>query len=463
MTTAISDLLPSVTASRTYWYLIEALLEGTGAMRELRRKFMPQRTLESDEDYNGRLAVATLYPAFTQTLRAMTGRVFAKPLTIGEDVPGWIQEEVLPDMDMQGQNVHVFARKWFAEALAFGLSHVLVDSPVAPGVATQADQKAAGARPYCIPIHPRRILGWKTNDAGELTQVRIMFQREEEEGEFGTTFVEQIRVYELDRVRTFEKAECGWVLVEEIPNAFGAIPLVTFYTGRTQFMHAIPPLLELAFLNAKHWAIQSSNDALVDTASVPILAMTGVNEGDQVVIGAKHAVRLPLNATMQYVEHTGAAINAGRDSIKALEEAMKQAGARLVETQANTAKTASQVDEEASRDNSSLGAMVRDFEDTLANLLDMIARWRGVGSGGKIALQANLDPDPTPANTLTALIALRNAGALSDETLFSEGQRRGLIASDIEWEDEAARIAAQGMPPAEPPPPGQGGAPPPAA
>lgn len=446
---SVADIHPSILAERQYWPMIEALLDGTGAMRAAGKTYLPQRPLEADADYMARLRTATLYPAFSQTVRAMVGRVFAKPLSLGEDVPAWIADDVLPDIDRQGSSVHVFARHWFADALAFGLSHALVDSPNAAGVVTQADQSAAGLRPYVIPIHPRRILGWQTDGAGQLVQVRILFAREQSEGEFGTGFVEQVRVYELDRVRTFEKAtgQSAWGVVEDLPNRLGVIPLITFYTGRTAFMHARPPLLELGFLNAKHWAMQSSNDALVDTASVPILAISGVQEGDDVIIGAKHAVRLPPGAAIQYVEHSGAAIAAGRDSIKALEDAMKQAGARLVEPRAMHNKTATQVADESARDNSDLGAMVRDFEDAMANLLDTIARWRGEVEGGTVELRPNLDPDIQPANTLQALIALRAAGGLSDETLFGTAQSLGLVSGDIAWADEAARIAAQGMPP----------------
>jgi len=426
------------------WALIDALLGGTRGMRAAGETYLPKRPLETQEDYTARLGMATLFPALSETVSTMTGRIFARPLIVDDNVPAWIADDVLPDIDRQGRNLHVFARDWFAQALSYGLSFCLVESPRADGIRTRAQQRAAKVRPYVIQIEPHRILGWRTDADGNLSQVRIRFTREEADGEFGTRSIEQIRVYEIGRVRTYEKSKGDWIIVDDVAMPLARIPLITFYTHRTGLMTATPPLRELAFLNAKHWRMQSGNDTLVDTASVPILAVSGVQEGDDIVIGAKHAVRLPIGAQMQYVEHTGAAIGSGREALDSLEDAMRQAGAKLLQP-AESTKTATQASEEAARENSALGAMCEDFEDTVHDLLDLIAEWRGEASGGTVQAQPNLDVDPSPADTMAVLLNLRNAGALSDATLFAEAKRRNLVADDVDWEIEQERIAVQGL------------------
>lgn len=442
--TTVSEQSPAAAAMTADRALIDALQGGTRGMREAGETYLPKRPLESSEDYKARLGMATLFPALSETIAAMTGRVFARPLVIGDNVPAWMAMDVLPDIDRQGRNLHVFARDWFAQALGYGISHCLVESPRALGVRTQADQRRANVRPYAIQIAPQRILGWRTDADGVLTQVRIRFERDEHDGEFGARTIDQIRVYEIGRVRTYEKVKDSWVVVDDVPLPLARIPLVTLYTNRTGMLTATPPLRELAFLNAKHWRMQSGNDTLVDTASVPILAVSGVQEGDNIVIGAKHAVRLPPGGSLQYVEHTGAAIGAGREALRALEDAMRQAGAKLVQPDKAT-KTATQASEEAARENSALGAMTQVFEDTLNDLLDLLAEWRGEDDGGTVQAQPNLDVDPSPNESMNVLLALRNGGALSDSTLFAETKRRGLVAEDVDWEDERERIAAQGM------------------
>lgn len=431
----------AVQAMMEDWELIDAVHGGTRTMRDAARTYLPQRPLEEGADYRDRLKMATLFPALRETVSAMTGRVFADPLMLPDDMPAWIKDGIAANIDMQDRNLHVFAREWFRSGLLYGLSHVLIEAPRS-SARTRAEELSAGLRPYAILIEPRRVLGWRAV-GGTLVQLRVAFEREEPAGEFGVRKVKQVRVYEPNRVRVYELGERDWVPVDDIRTGFSQIPIATFYTGRTGLMTATPPLLDLAFLNAKHWAMQSANDQLIDTASVPILAMYGVQDGDTVVIGAKHAVRLPADARMTYVEHTGAAIGAGRTALDAVKDEMRQAGAKLLQPGSGT-KTATQASEDAARENSALAAMAQDFEDSLDAMLDLIAATRGEATAGSgVTVNANLDPDFAPAETMQALFAMRNAGALSDARLFAEAQRRGIVDDSVDWEDEQTRIAEQ--------------------
>jgi hypothetical protein len=430
------------------WGLVEALMGGTPKMREAGKKYLPAFALETDEPYKNRLGVATLFPAFADTLGVMGGRVFAEDMEIGDTVPAWIKTEVLDDVDKTGRNIHVFCREWFIYALAFGLSHVLVESPIVEGTRTMEQQKKEKLRPYLIHVKPQQVLGWKEKD-GKLSQLRLMFSKTEDdaESEFHTNDVNEVRVYDLldnetVQVRVFEKVDEEWaeVSLTVLDAKIKAIPFLTYYTKREGFMVASPPLRELAYLNAKHWVKQSSADALIATASVPILVVSGVDSDTEIVIGSKHAVVLPnKDAKMGYVEHTGAAIAAGHGDLDSLKDEMRMSGAKLLLPQTGT-KTAAQANEEADRENSALGAMVKDLQDTIIAMLDVIAAWRGEESGGDIEVRANLENDTTPLESMTVLSTMADRGQLSTETLFNEAQRRKIISPEIEWADEQARI-----------------------
>jgi hypothetical protein len=263
--------------------------------------------------------------------------------------------------------------------------------------------------------------------------------------------IEQIRVYDLAGgsvgVRVFEEtSKDSWTVTEETAIDLPSIPFVTLYTNRAGRLCAVPPMRELAYLNAKHWRIQSSNDTLIETASVPILVVIGADDAT-LTIGAKSAVKLPHEADMKFVEHSGAAIKAGKESLDGLVEEMRQVGAKLLAPQAagpsgTNTKTATQVSEEAARDNSQLGAMALQLEDTLAELLDVIASFRGESKGGTVKVQANLDPDMDPDSTMTTLMSMESASMLSRQTVFERAQDLGLIAEDLKWEDEQERIKA---------------------
>lgn len=429
------------------WRIIDALMGGTRAMREAGELYLPRRPAEEPEDYKRRLSLSTLFPALSETVGNLTGRAFASPLTY-DGVPEWVESEVLPDVDLEDRNLTAFAGEWFRRGLALGVMHVLVDAPtVRDGDGrpmTREQQRAARLRPYAVLVHPRRVLGWQ-QDRGVLTQLRVAFVRQESNGAWGTRDVEQVRVFEPGLVRVFEQTGEAkeWAEVEVIETDLDRIPLATFYTGRTGFMTAAPPLRELAHLNLKYWRLESAKDDLMEVASVPILALIGADGDDKLVVGGRYAVRLPRDGDLRFVEHSGAAIKAGRDNLGDLRDAMRQARAKLLETGAMVTKTASQSREDAAVVNSPLAQMVADFEDSMAQALDLIAEYRGAGPGGRVKLGANLQPD-LGADTMPALIQMANRGALSNATLFAEAQRRGMIRDDLSWQDEAELIGAEG-------------------
>jgi len=394
----------------------------------------------------------------------MTGRVFAEPVKVNEDVPKWIVDEVLNNVDMMDHDVQVFMRQWFMKAFDKGHACVLVESPKAAGVKTQADQKAAGARPYGIILGPERILGWKTNPDGSLRQLRVTFEREEDDGDYGTTCIPQVRVYEMrngkvavdvyEEQKTDDPMKKQWKIVAEQSSVIDlpAIPVVTFYTRQTGFMTSEPPLLQLAYLNIQHWQVKSHLDSLLNVAMIPILVMLGVDETDKIVIGERYAIKLPAaGSDMKYVEHTGKAIESGQKRLEEIKTEMRDAGAKLLTpgtgrssgssaSKTGAAMTATEASEQAASDNSLLGMMVEDFKDAMESFLDIVASYRSETDGGTVEPQPNLDPDQQPIESGTFLLSMANSGKLSSSTLFDEIQKRGMISEDLTWDEEEIKI-----------------------
>lgn len=455
MTNTVATPNAAYNAMLPDWELAAALKGGTRAMREAGTKYLRKRLLEEAEDYEARLCMATLYAAFTDTVSYMVGRVFADPL-ITDDIVPWIKEEVVDDVDRGGSDITNFAAQVLDAAMSDGVTYVLVDAPPMAEGATLADQKAAGARPYWTHIDARRVIGWATDSAGKLVQLRITYEDERyDPTTFATTCVKQVRVFQIDegadkvRVRIFERkvaTERGkpdeWVeqVGDERTIDVPEIPLVPFYTGRTGFMTARSPLIELAELNIKHWRLQSSNDDLVEVAQVPILTAIGIDKKDKIVIGSRTAINLPKGAELKYVEHTGKAIEAGRTAVKDLEQQMRDMGAQLLKPKDGPAKTATESGEDAERENSDLGRIVRDTEDSLNNVLRVTALFRSVDDGGSVKAQPNLDPAIMPVESMNVLIQMADKGYLSPPTLFEEGKRRGLLRAELEWEEEQTLI-----------------------
>lgn len=445
-----SKTLPAVDAMRKDWAIIDVLMGGTRAIRDSGKKFLPQWPREESEAYQARLVVSTLLPALSETVQNMTGRVFSDPISFADDVPKPI-EEMAEDFDLQGNNLQVWAQSVFSTGLSHGLCHILADYPPAQDLKTKADEKAAGVRPYGVIIKPGQVLGWRSEPRGGqqfLTQFRYMETVEVDDGAFGCKSIDQIRVLAPGTWATYREVEDGkgqkvWQVNEEGVTSLEVIPLATFYTKRTGFMTATPPLLELANMNVKHWQSQSDQDNILHIVRVPMLAVSGLEDGQTITVGAGSATHLPKGCEMKWVEHTGKAIEAGRQSLLDLVEDMRLAGAKLLQKEKQTIKTASQSEEEAAQEMSPLQTMAGQLEDVLDQVLQYFAMWMKQPEGGHVKVRGNFDIDFLPEVTMPFLLKLNQSGIISDQTLFEEVQRRGMLSDEIDWEEEKAKVDAQ--------------------
>lgn len=455
-----STVSPAVEAMRQDWAVVDALMGGTKAMRAAGTLFLPKFPKENDQDYKDRLHRSTLLPAYSETIKNNTGRVFAEPISLNDDVPDDIAEYT-ENIDLQGNNLQVWSQSFFSNGLDKGLCHVLVDYPPTMDIKTRADEIAAGVRPYVVTIRSGQVIGWKSsvvNGAEVLTQFRYMEAVEEDDPEnsFVTVCIPQIRVLEPGLWQTYRKqrgtdGKDSWVLYDEGKTSLDIIPLVTFYTNRTGFMTATPPLMEVAHLNVKHWQSQSDQDNILHVARVPMLAVIGVEApsqdglpGNEITIGTNAATYLPLQGDMKFVEHTGKAIDAGRQSLLDLEDQMRMAGAKLLQKEKQATKTAAQAEEEAAQELSPLETMAGSFEDAIDQVLQFFALWMGVKDGGHCEVNGNFDVDYDIATTLPFLQTMNDRTKLSDQSFFEEVQRRGILDPSRNWEEEQQRIADQG-------------------
>lgn len=456
------SLVSNVGAEMTNLHLktriIDDLLGGTLSMRAAGQKYLFKMPLENKDAYENRLNRSTLYPALSETLAQMCGRVFYSPINVS-NVDKKIVEDILPDVDTEGNALDVFASQWFYAALAYGVSFVLVDYTKTGEAKTKADEKALGARPYLVHIKPQNVLGIKyerINGNKVMTQFRYKEFVTEEDGEFSTKVVEQINVHEIGRVRKYKPQSDGngkssFVEIENIevkangvPLTF--IPIVPFITKKTgHFALGEPPLMELANLNVKHWQSQSDQDNLLNTARVPLLVRIGVTDDSTVKIG-NSVVDLPAGADLRYVEHTGSAIAAGQKSLNELEAQMRVAGAKLLE-KADMAMTESQARDEQNKEISALRLYANRFEDALDLALEYVGLWLGIESKdvGKVEISGNIDGNLDPNASMDSVIKLQSAGIISKQTTFEEAKRRGLISDTVNWEDEQARTDGEGL------------------
>lgn len=448
MPIAVNACHEDIIALRRQWLLINALMGGTHAMRGQGEVLLPKWPAEDNEAYKARLNTATLFPAYNRTVGVMSGKPFAKPLTL-KDVPAQIQDWST-DIDLQGVSLHSFAAEMFEEVVSRGLAGILVDYPTvaAPGGQTVAQVQASGARPYFVRVKHNQILGWKSQviqGRMQLTQLRLLETVEEDDGIYGTVRVEQVRVlmpgkWEIHRVAGNDGT---WQMVSSGTTTLKEIPFVPLYGERLAFMMGWPPMLDLAYLNVKHWQSQSDQDTILHVARVPILAMIGADDQTQLTVGGASAVKLPLGAEMKFIEHTGAAIEAGANSLAALEDQMIQTGAELMVKKPGT-RTATESSNDAEANKSDLQRIAENFEDAIDQALYFMGQYAGIAKVGTATLFSDYGATTLSDASATLIKDLAMGGLITKVTALQELQRRGTLGADVDPEVEAANALAEG-------------------
>jgi len=417
------------------WELIHDLLGGTRAMRAAGERWLPREPKESLEAYRIRLACTVLFNGLGRAVQTLSGKPFAKPAGLSDDADPRIRA-LCADVDMGGRDLTTFARDVLRAALTDGLTHILVDYPqTGDGVETLHDERTRGVRPYLVHVPAADLIGWRATGGGRLERVRIRETIVERDGAWGEKAVPQIRVLEPGRWGLWRRPDgpddLPWRRVAGGETSLADIPLVTIYAGRTGFLTARPPLLDLAWLNMAHWQSSSDQRHILHVARVPILFARNLKVGeDGVEIGPN---RLILGegdgADLRFVEHSGAAIAAGRQDLADLEDRMAVMGLDLlVGRSGNVTATERAID--AARADSALSGLVRETEDGLSRALGLAARWMDLDppAAGRVSLDPDIGLDPREAQEVDLLLKARLAGEIDRATFLAEIRRRGILA-----------------------------------
>jgi hypothetical protein len=407
---------------------VNALLGGTESMRDAGRTFLPQFAKESNAAYSRRLMRSTLFNYFRRTVDSLSGKPFVEPVRL-EGYPSQVTD-LMDDIDLQGNNLTVFAQRAFSEMVAKGLVHILVDYTDVEAE-TRADELAAGARPFLQIISPENLLAAYSNGGEQLVHARVL-TTEVRLSDDGLTEekVERVTIFTPDTISIYEVSGKDWLEIESKPNSLGVVPIVTCYAQREALMVARPPLLDLADKNIEHWQSASDQRNVLTVSRFPILAGTGMSqrEADNIIVSPNQILSSENPAAkIFYVEHSGTAIAAGRQDLEDIKVEMANLAMDLLLKKVSRA-TATEKSLDAEEASSLLRMMVLSFTDALEQAFWMLSLRLGaeVSPEARIIISTSgtvLDSQ----KDIDALIAGLNSGVLTPETYIDELQRRKVL------------------------------------
>lgn len=415
--------------------LIRAVRGGTEALRNAGIKYLPKEPGESAESYKRRLARSFLTNYTDKTAKNLASKPFTRPIVVKSDHYQELADEYVKAVDGKGTSLTGLSSTVFEDALWNGSSFIAVDCAV------------QGGRPYAYHLSGDHILGYRLDEDDRLTEIRIQEQAIVADGEWGEKEVTMVRVFKRDgeQVTWSLYDEDGTAVTVDQAFALKEIPVVAVHSSAVVAsgeLFAAPPLKDLAFMNLQHYQESSDQSNILRIARVPVLFASGVADDAAIAIGSEYAIKGESGADLKYVEHSGAAIGAGRDSLKDLEAKMQSYGSDMLENN-GAVETATGRALRAGETNNRVALIALNLAAAVERTLGWIAYFNKVAEPDfhvDIHTEYGIN---SSAEELTALASARTMGDLSQEDYLQELKRRGLLRNDFSVADNADRLSVE--------------------
>ena len=472
---------PSI-ASRTHAAMVRrtrilrAVYAGTEGLLALGEELLPRYVKESDDKYAFRKKQARLRRnMFRQAVDRITGRIFQVPVRLVVDAPAPSGAEpggapvpspqspppqrratapkpetrgevIADDFDLRGQSLDRCGRTLYHTALKLGMMGALVEYPVV-NAANLLEERQANARPYVVLIQPEDIIRYFEDDDGNCIHVAWKSTTVQWDAILKQE-VEVQRVHERFPGRSVtwmsSATTNGWQLDPASPARDITVPgpnptkimFHLFYAEKEGTALGRTPLTEVADLTIEHFQISSDYRNALRQNLFPVLTATGIEEkniGDitftpETVLGSKNP-----QAKFQMLEHSGTALKAGADDLVALEQRAEAYAGQL--TKPSGDRTATEAATNTAEVTSFAKDMALSLQDMLQAVLDDMATWEEVDTLGTVQVNLDFAVDFNDSD-MTNLQSMRSSGDLSRQTLWREAQRRDMLGSDFDPDEE---------------------------
>ena len=466
---------------------------------------------EPDTNYEDRLARSVFYNFTKSLIRIAAEKPFSANPTFSDDFPE--QLEFAKAFFGAGVGVFGFSQKTFLSGILKGQTGIL------------ADYNPETGQPFCKIIPPENILGVYFDKASSNKRIkRVQFfledSRLEDQGFSGDggkvsptdfTEVRGKRVFDLEFpniVRIYDVQEeefikqntekdsggllhdylrlkpplsmTGNLIEEKRLVGFEKLPFYLFQAEAPEnedcpFM-VTPPFYDLAKLNFSHFNKISDQDNIMRVSRYALLCMSGVPETEAEALAKSpnkgigpfsFLVFSDPNARVYYAEHSGKAINEGRNDILQLEKTMLSNLSDYLSRQ-TLIETATEKNIDEKNKNLYVVGLAKKLENIISECLKDFARYLSVNipeTENLVSFAQDYDPSSNEKK-IEAIIKARMMGDLTIETFLKELSALSVFSSNFDADAETEKIEEEAAlappPPAPPNPPTPADNPPPA-
>lgn len=465
--TGVSNTHPSYNASLIKWKRCRDVVAGQDAIYAGKDNYLPKLKNEDIGDYEARMMRTPFFNASWRTVASFVGMMFRKDATL--EAPD-ATKKLLEDVTGTGISFNNLAKNIAYENLTVSFLGVFVDYPAEyvkenGGTLTIPEAEALGLRPVMTLYNAESIRNWdhrRINNKTVLSQVRLgETQRTLKPGsEFEYEEKAVIRLLDLDevgnyRIRVFSQdneEQIGGAVYPKLNGQFlKEVPFYFIGPDGTDAKIEEPVNIDLFNHNIKHYQVSADYEHACHMTALPTPFITGYrptvdietgkSEDPDFYIGSGTAWVFPDKDTkVAFLEYNGSGISSIKSNLDDKKEEMAALGARaLAPDKAGVESQKTQVTRNTG-ENSILGAVSLAISAGLTKALDMFNRWAGQSGTCKYELNREFVPFTIDPASLTAWMALIQAGLMTKEDLFDLLKRGDMVDPETEFEDWQSRL-----------------------
>jgi hypothetical protein len=420
---------------------------------------------EEKEDYDWRVSVAKFTNVFGDIVEDLASRPFSEEVKLEDEAPEQI-EAFCDDVDGAGTSLTMFAAEAFYNAVAYTIDWIFVDFPEVPAKAdgttrTREDDQRDGIRPYWTHVRAINVLEVRTaiiKGRETITYFRLLEPGSEPKHdrvrimELSPDGVASWAVYAKSEQATQTQGQTAWVIENAGIFSIGIIPLVPFATGRRkgktwQFHSPMKPAAELqvqlfqdesalkhsktmsafVMISANGVKPEKSGNKIVPIKTGPGRILYGGFDGK----GTPGSFELlePSAQTMTF---------AAEDNARTINQLRELGRQPLTAQSGNLTVITTTV--AAMKGNSACQQWAIMEGKALETALQITAMWLNIADyKPSVEVFHDFDVDGEGKDMATIMDARKN-GDISQETLWHEMRRRGVLSAEFDPEEETKRL-----------------------
>lgn len=361
--------------------LIHDLIGGTARMRRAGAKWLPREDAESWSAWRARLNRSVLFNGVGRLVQVLSGTPFRQDVRLNDADKALVK--LSENMDGKHLSLTDFLRQLLYAMLIDGMAYIQVDSP------------KTGGQPYFVIRRAAEMIGAVADESGRLAEVRVRDSVIKKAGIYRDEILPRIHLYSQTHWELWHEKDSPaqkWQKSDEGVHDLGQVPFVPIIANPTGFMTARPPLMDMAWLNLAHWQSASDQRHILHIARVPILFGRGLQMAERgLEIGPNRLILSDdPSADLKFVEHSGAAIAAGRQDLIDLEDRMAVMGLDMIARRPGTmTATARAID--SAQCHAALDAILTALQSGMMAAFVLAAKWMGLPeeAAGSLSLSSH--------------------------------------------------------------------------